>query len=99
MLFNLAVMMFYQILWKIYDRNIDMFSWLGHAGVLQADEAVVYDAPALKSDEMVLNYARSGVVGPAGTLRDSNKYPSSRLSSRWPGMFSSRPSISRTASC
>jgi hypothetical protein len=34
MLFSLAVMMFYQILWPMYDRNIDMFSWFGHPGVL-----------------------------------------------------------------
>ena len=34
MLFTLAVTMFYQILWPMYDRNIDMFDWLGRPGVL-----------------------------------------------------------------
>ena len=43
MLFNLAVLMFYQILWPLYDRDVDMFSWLGHAGVLSmTGEQLIY---------------------------------------------------------
>jgi hypothetical protein len=43
MLFTLAVTMFYQILWPVYDRNIDIFAWLGRQGKLYlTGEQLIY---------------------------------------------------------